>query len=404
MSTEIITAEKMVFGGDCIAKIGGKTVFVPHAVPGERLEVEITGDSRDYSTARIVRVLDASPHRVEAVCPYYGICGGCNIQHIDAEYQEKLRSSILRDAFLRAGVTPPEIQVVSGPAFGYRSRFQLHDGGLMQRKSNKIVGIEYCPCATDQVNEYLKSIPVSERPRGRCHIFGSEKNGGEVLVAEEEKPVGTSGGRKEARGKKIKRAARRYSGTSPVQDYACTVQLCGKKISFDVRGFFQSNMTVLEKAIPLITGGLEGNSCLDMYSGCGTFSVFLCDSFSNVTLVEHNRDALVMAEQNLMGRRHESYGLGGETWVKYHAESCVRNSGGFDAAVVDPPRSGMEKEVCKWLRSSGIPRINSLSCDIATHARDASFLIRAGYEMKSLYLLDFYPQTCHIESLAVFER
>ncbi|MBR4006040.1 MAG: class I SAM-dependent RNA methyltransferase [Treponema sp.] len=404
MSTEIITTEKMVYGGDCIAKIGGKTVFVPYAIPGEKLEVEITKDARDYSEAKITRILEPSPHRIEPICPYYGICGGCNMQHISAEHQEKLRSGILRDAFTRVGITPPEIHVVSGPAFGYRSRFQIHDGGLMQKKSNKIVPIDSCPCATKEINEYLAENTVSKRPRGRCHIFGSEKSGASVIVAKEENRGPEAKAVNSIKGKKIKKTALRFAGTAPIPENTCTVTLCGKKISFDVKGFFQSNMTVLEKAIPLITGGIKGNSCLDMYAGCGTFSVFLCDNFSNLTLVEHNRDALVQAEQNLCGCRHESYGLSGETWAKYHAETCIKNNGGYDAVVVDPPRSGMEKEVCKWLCSSSIPRINSLSCDISTHARDASFLIKAGYKMESLYLLDFYPQTSHIESLAVFSK
>ncbi|MBO4319016.1 MAG: class I SAM-dependent RNA methyltransferase [Treponema sp.] len=404
MSTEIITTEKMVFGGDCIAKIDGKTVFVPYSIPGEKLKVEITKDTRDYCEAQIVDILEPSPYRVKPLCPYYGLCGGCNMQHISADHQEKLRSMILRDAFLRAGITPPEIQVVSGPAFGYRSRFQLHDGGLMQKKSNNIIQIDSCPCATDEINEYLKTVPVSERPKGRCHIFGSDKAGGKVIVAREENTVPEQKPERSTKGKKNRKPVRRFTGTAPVPENTCTVNLCGKNISFDVKGFFQSNMYVLEKAIPLITGEIEGNSCLDMYAGCGTFSVFLSDRFNSLTLVEHNRDALVQAENNLSGHRHESYGLSGETWAKYHSETCVKNTGGYDAAVIDPPRSGMEKEVCKWLCSSSIPRINSLSCDIATHARDAGFLIKAGYEMESLYLLDFYPQTSHIESLAVFTK
>ncbi len=133
--------------------------------------------------------------------------------------------------------------------------------------------------------------------------------------------------------------------------------------------------------------------------------MFLADLFENVVLVEHNRDALVFAEQNLAGKKHESFGLSGETWTKYHAQTFVERNGAFDAVVVDPPRSGMEKSVRKWLSESGIPSIRSLSCDIATQARDVKFLVRnGGYKLKELYLLDFYPQTGHIESLAVLEK
>ena len=139
-----------------------------------------------------------------------------------------------------------------------------------------------------------------------------------------------------------------------------------------------------------------------MYSGCGTFSVFLSDLYDKVCLVEHNRDAIVFAEENLRGKKHESFGLSGENWIKYSADKYIENNGSFDAVVIDPPRSGMEKEVCKWLCRSKIPQIRSVSCNPSTHARDAAFLIMAGYQLSKLYLLDFYPHTAHIESLACF--
>ena len=135
-----------------------------------------------------------------------------------------------------------------------------------------------------------------------------------------------------------------------------------------------------------------------MYAGCGTFSVFLSDIFEKTTLVEHNRDALVFAEQNLSGKNHESIGLSGAKWA-----TANRNAY-FDAAVIDPPRSGMEKEVLEYLCRSGIPQIRSVSCDPATQARDTAALVQSGYVLKRLYLLDFYPNTSHIESLAVLEK
>ena len=122
--------------------------------------------------------------------------------------------------------------------------------------------------------------------------------------------------------------------------------------------------------------------------------------FDRLCLVEHNRDALAYAELNLAGKAHESYGVSADCWTKEHAKSFTDRNGPFDAAVVDPPRSGMEKSVSAYLARSGIPHIRSLSCDAATHARDVAVLVRGGYRLERLFLLDFYPQTCHVESLA----
>ena len=174
MST-IITTEKMVFGGDCIGKISGKTVFVPYSLPEEELEIEITRETRDYCNARIVKIITPSPHRTEPFCPHYGICGGCTLQHADPEYQTELRKSVLKDAFLREGLDVPEIKVIAGNPREYRSRFQFHDGGLMRRMSNEIIPIDFCPCASKEINAYLSETPFEKRPAGRIHVFGSEK-------------------------------------------------------------------------------------------------------------------------------------------------------------------------------------------------------------------------------------
>ena len=142
---------------------------------------------------------------------------------------------------------------------------------------------------------------------------------------------------------------------------------------------------------------------MDLYSGCGTFSAFLADSFNEVQLVEHNRDALVFAEQNLFGKKHVSFGQSGEQFVKMRRE-LIKHPESFDAVVVDPPRSGIERGVTDWLIAEKTHQIRAVSCDPATQARDVSRLVRGGYTLTRLYLLDFYPQTSHIESLACLEN
>ena len=117
--------------------------------------------------------------------------------------------------------------------------------------------------------------------------------------------------------------------------------------------------------------------------------------------MEHNRDAISLAEINLHGKNHESYGVSGEKWVNEYSDKIKTE---FDGVVIDPPRSGMEKSVLKWLCSSNIPSIRSVSCDPITHARDIKELVKNGYNLKEIYLLDYYPQTSHIESLAVLEK
>lgn len=403
-----ILTEKTVFGGNSIGKIDGKTIFIPFSMPNETLEIEITEQKRDYDIASIKKILKPSEHRVEPKCKYYQKCGGCNMMHIDYEYQKEIRSQMLEDIFFQNGINiKNKIKIICGPQYNYRARFQLNNGGLSEKSSNKIIPIEKCLCAEDCINEYFEKNNFSTRPQGRIHLFGSSKivqtnsNSKNIIITQnekEQKNVQIKGKSK----RKIKIKEKNYfSGTISSLENTVTVKLGGKEISFDVRGFFQSNLFVFEKVTKLICDYLKnGKNVLDMYAGCGSFSVFLSDIFENVVLVEHNRDALVFAEKNLQGKNHTSYGLSGANWVK----NCSKNCGNFDACVVDPPRSGMEKEVRDFLCNSKIPTICSLSCDPTTHARDCFSLVKAGYKIQDVYLLDFYPNTSHIESLVIFSR
>lgn len=403
-----VVAEKMVFGGSCLAKVNGKNVFIPYAIPGETLDIAITKSFRDYDLATITNIVSPSPHRVAPFCPLYQQCGGCNMQHIAAEQQRTLRAQMLRDSFAREGISVPDIPIIAGAEKGYRARVQLTDGGFSERESNRIVPLAACPVATPEINAYLAAVPQQHRPRGRCHIFGDQRIRNAVqfdhlLIAEEKPRVQKEVSEKLK--KRLKHTVKpRFSGTTAGSQAICSLSLAGKTIQFDVQGFFQSNLSVLEQTVSVLTQNVGGKRALDMYAGAGIFSIFLSDRFENMTLVEHNRDALVQAEANLAGIPHESYGLSGAKWVRQNAAQILAREGTFDAVVIDPPRSGMEKEVRDWLCTNKVGHIRSVSCDPATHARDAAALIKAGYQLSALYLLDFYPQTAHIESLAFFEH
>ena len=395
----IIITEKMIFGGNCLAKLHGKNIFVPFAVPGEKLDVEIIESKKDYDIAKIVKIIEPSPKRIQPVCENYQKCGGCNLMHIDYDYQVELRKEILSDCFRRNKIELPPVECVTGKSLNYRARFQLHDGALEAKKSNEKVFIKNCPVAENPVNNYLKTTDFKNRPFGRCHIFGSEKAIPDFSIALPQEKTESI-----PKNKKIKHYIKpKYQGITIDPKTCVTVELCGKKIMFDIKGFFQSNLEVLEKTVTLMTENLSGKNVLDMYGGCGTFSVFLADKFEKLTLVEHNKAAVVFAEQNLSGTNHESSGISGAKWASQNARSIIAQNGNFDAAVIDPPRSGIEKEVLEFLCETKPKTLRVLSCEPSTNARDIKKLLDAGYKLQKIYLLDFYPQTSHIESLCFLE-
>ncbi len=403
MKSKNIITDNFVFGGKCIGKIQGKTVFVPYSVPGETLEIKITREHRDFDEAEIVKITEPSPYRVKPVCPLYGKCGGCDMMHIDPEHQKTLRKQIMKELFKSNSVVLPEIQTISAESLGYRSRIQLNDGGFSERKTNTVVPVENCPVADGMINEWLKENPFEKRPKGRCQIFAHKNLKEKIIVSKDEEKkdserLSSVNAELKKKNRNIKQPRKIYRGTVFSEENEANISIAGKEISFDARGFFQSNINVLEKSIAEICGGLSGETCLDMYSGCGTFSVFLAERFEKLALVEHNRDSLVYAEKNLAGKNHISFGLGGAKWVQ------TNPSERFDAAVVDPPRSGMEKEVLDYFCASKIPEIRYVSCNPSTQARDISMLLKNGYRIKKAFLLDFYPNTSHIETLVNLEK
>ncbi|MDR2897302.1 MAG: methyltransferase, partial [Spirochaetaceae bacterium] len=181
-------------------------------------------------------------------------------------------------------------------------------------------------------------------------------------------------------------------------EQVCRVRLLDREIRFDVKGFFQSNLPLMERLITAVCSGLEGDRVADLYSGAGVFSLFLQDRFAETVLVEQNRDALKWADINLAGKKHTSYGMSCGKWVQ-RPEAAKP----FSAVIADPPRNGLEGDVCKWLCGLKGTELRYVSCNPVTLARDAVKLAAGGCTLKSLQLFDFYPQTSHIECVAIFD-
>jgi len=372
--------EKLVAGGDGLAFSGGQAVFVPLALPGETLLARITSGKRDYARAEIVELLEPSPHRVEAPCPVYGVCGGCNLQHLAYPSQVEEKSRIVADAFARtAKLDTGAIPMLPSMPFGYRNRMQFHftsSGrlGLARRSSSEIVEIPGCPVACEAIGEWIEARSGATRARDelrtrlgsadRFLIFGS---GDEIHV----------------------------EGADDLVE----VEVAGRPIRFRVRGFFQSNLSLLDAFVQEATGGLSGERAADLYCGVGLFGSFLASAFRSVVCVEESADALELAEANLPGQGHEFFPMAVEDWTR--SESARRP---FDLVLADPPRTGLSPAVREWLTLSRPAAIVYLSCDPVTLARDSRDILGSGYELEAIKAFDFYPQTSHVECHARFIR
>jgi 23S rRNA (uracil1939-C5)-methyltransferase len=374
-----LRVEKLVAGGDGLGFLGGKAVFAPLALPGELVRVRLSQDRGDYARAELLEVLEPSPSRVEAPCPLYGECGGCNLQHLAYEGQLEAKSRIVADAFARvAGIETGEVPIAASPPLACRNRMQLHftSGGrlgLAKRSSAEIVEVPACPIACRAIDEWIRERSGTSRARDELgpRLRGAER----FVVFGDERRVWVEG-----------------------RDELAEATVAGRRIRFPLRGFFQSNLSLLGDFAREAAEGLSGDRAADLYCGVGLFGSFLASSFKSVVGVEENAEALALARVNVPGSVHEFHARSIESWTK--SESARRP---FDLVLADPPRTGMSAAVRDYLARARPPIIAYLSCDPVTLARDAKALVGAGYALDSIKAFDFYPQTSHVECHARFE-
>lgn len=386
----IIITEKTVAGGDCIGRIDGKTVFVPFALPGETVEIEITESRKDYSRARLVSVVEPSIHRVAPPCPLFGKCGGCSLQMADSAYQSELRAGILTDSLRRSRVShSAPVGIESANPWEYRCRAQFHRApngspGFSAARSSSIIPVKDCPILVPELRAALENGSIAQA------IREAEKQTRATLAR-----------RTDLRLNVFASAGRLYHQSG---ETLARANVAGKDIHFDARGFFQSNLSMLSRLVEVVSRDLpKAGTLLDFYAGVGTFSAFTAGNFDRAVLVEHNAAALAFARQNV-------FPAGGPEALDLHAVSDAdwpihpASREPFQVAIVDPPRQGIARPALDWFISSGVPEIRYVSCDPVTFARDAAFLVSGGFTLDSVTLFDFYPQTHHAEVYGRFRR
>ena len=370
--------EKLVAGGDGLAFLDGKAVFVPLALPGETVLATIAVGKRDYSQATLVEVLEPSRHRVEPPCPIYGKCGGCNLQHLSYSRQVEEKALIVAEAFARtARVETGEIVAVPSLPFAYRNRMQLHFTkerrlGFMKRSSSEVVEAPSCMVALRPIQDWIEERAGSQKAYAELepYVLGKDRflvfgYGEEVWIEGEKGLVGAS--------------------------------VAGQDIRFHLKGFFQSNLYLLNYFVPEAVEGLSGARAADLYCGVGLFGSFLARAFHSVTCVEQDPFALELAKANVPGEGHEFRAQAVEDWVG--TESAAQ---AFDLVLLDPPRTGLAPAVREWLVGAKPAMIVYVSCDPVTLARDSRELVGTGYELQGVKAFDFYPQTSHVECYARF--
>ncbi len=383
--------DRLSVGGRGVGRTQDLVVFVPDVAPNEDVEVEIVALKKNFAEGRLVRVLTPSASRVVPPCPVAGVCGGCNWQHVDypeqlaqkrALVQESLRKFSGFDVSAEGSVRP----VIPSPKpFLYRNRVQFHHSGnklgYFKRGSNELVAIDQCPIAEAPINELIPGLKsrFADQASGRIEVFVGSDDA--VHVRD---PQGSGDPKDQDHDDSEGGLGFAFSQVNTQQNR----NLVASVVSVFVMKFLDSKNPVL----------------FDLYSGSGNFTFPLAKAFpgASITAVELNRESV------LRGKEKSAEAKSGRdiNWLQSDVGEFLKTVS-FpvgSGVLIDPPRSGCTPDVTAVLASSPIEFLVYVSCHPVTLARDLKPFFQAGFALESVQPFDMFPQTDHVETLAVLTR
>ena len=399
----------MAHRGSALGRHAGQVLFVPYTIPGETVRVEIVESRTRWARARLLEVLEPSTHRVEPPCPHFGPgkCGGCHFQHIDYEAQADFKQQVVADQLARVGnLYDVKVQDIIGAAepWSYRNhvQFSLDPAGklgFLAADSHQVIPVRECllldPLLDDLWDALDMEWPQLHRLSLRCgsatgdRLAIFELDHYEDFDIEVDFPVSCV--ILLADGEAVV-----LMGDAFLNEY-----VAGREYRVSAGSFFQVNTGAAEVLVALVRDYLAPNgdeTLVDLYCGVGLFGLALADRVGRLLGVEADSSACADFRVNARGLDHVEL-------IEGTAESVVPQlQDPVDLLVLDPPRTGIGKKTAPQIASLGPQRIAYVSCDPATLARDARTLVNQGYQLVEVQPVDLFPQTFHIELVALFVR
>ncbi len=438
MKRLLLEVEKMIPGGDAISYYDGKAVFVDGGVPGDRVEVEIIKEKKDYLVGKIRKLLEPSEARTKPVCPYFPECGGCQWQMVDYSWQLKFKKDIILDAFRRIGKMQ-EIPVGDVIGMDYPWHFRNKAQYPLKRTKNRvligyyregthhIVDIDSCRVQLKQFDpvlkgakEILKREPLTiynelkHYGKLRHFVLRGSENTGETLIVlvvketaivktfaeklmalDPERIIGVVENINPKRTNVIYGPKTRKVLGRPYY----MEKVLGKSFRVSALSFFQVNVKQVTKLLEFMRSkiGDNYNLVIDAYAGVGLFALNVADRARVVIGIEESTSSVKDA--------HENIGINNQFNVEYYegkVENILPTLKKPDLLLLDPPRKGLEKEVIDFIIEKRPPEIIYVSCNPVTLARDLKILIEK-YEIELIQPYDFFPHTHHVESLVILK-
>jgi 23S rRNA (uracil1939-C5)-methyltransferase len=422
--------------GRGVARREGKVVFVDGALIGERVDAEITREKAHYALARVTALERASPARVDPPCPHFGTCGGCSLQHLDPAAQVAVKQRVLEDALWHIGRLRAEqlLAPIHGIAWGYRHRARLSarhvekKGGMLvgfhERKSSFVADMTSCLVLPPRISALLPELRsllagLSIRDRvPQVELAVGEAAGGpldalvfRVLSPPTEADSRALAGFASLHGVQVYLQSGGPDTVAPLSPHASPLSYSlpdyGVDIEFEPTDFTQVNAAVNRVLVRRAMGLLDpqpGEAIADFFCGLGNFTLPIARAGAAVVGIEGSRRLVERAQANARGNGLESIARFAQANLFEATAQSIAELGSLDAALLDPPREGAI-ELVKALPEQGLRRLVYVSCNPATLARDAAVLTRErGFALRAAGVVNMFPHTTHVESVALFIR
>lgn len=414
----------------------GKKVFIRYALPGETVKAQITHEAKRLEEAEMVVLLaEPSANRVEAVCPHYGICGGCSMQHIHPDEQIRLKQNVLQSHLQHfAGIQPEQwLEPIRSLQSDYRRRARIgvrylpkQDRlilGFREHHSNRLTSIHTCSVLNKKLSDSLPELRnLLQSLKGKAHIGHVELAKGDhetsLLVRHIEKLNNADVNQLRQfalhKGWQLYLQPKGPESLRRIDEEQGPMRLHYALNAFDVNfafsplDFTQVNATVNEQMVQLACELLQlqqGERVLDLFCGLGNFSLPLArcvGAKGQVVGVEASEEMVQRATDNAKRNNLVQVSFFSQDLTKDFSHHSWANQG-FDALLIDPPRAGAY-EIMQYVPNFGAKRIVYVSCNPATLARDAGVLVQHGYQLKKAAVMDMFTHTEHVESIALFEK
>lgn len=408
----ILNIEKLIHTGYGLAR-DSKVYFVPFSIPGEKIEATELTTKKNYAIAKVDKILIKSPYRIEPKCEYFGVCGGCQLQHIDYDEQLNQKALILKETFFKIGKIDTNItNIIYDKPYYYRNRarFKVKNGQIGYVGIDKdFVAIEHCPILSQAINSkisFLKEFVKHFNPSW-ISLFYSDSTKEYLLK------FASSSFISKEKLKKFKEhlAPKDIVNITLVKDEKNNddiilsigslfsfVELLDIKYRVSINSFFQTNLGVVSKFLEYLEKP-HYDRVLDDYGGVGLFGLQTAKYSNIVEIADKNKSSCNDAEYSAKLNKLTNVSIYNQSSFLFLKKSLGKHA---NLLILDPPRSGLSKEEIDLILLSKPDNIWYISCEPSSLARDLSLLSKT-YKIKDVYLLDMFPQTYHIESFIKLE-